>query len=168
MGLFDKNKSSLLKGNKLNLTCPCPDTCCDENPANDPTPPTNCTWILFWDLFDDGGVTPIQSGSNHVPNASSSISRDLGSLPLGSDYMIRVTVETIISAVPAGIQYNALNVAGDFSSIDVNNTPIVSPILSTQIIGEVTLDGSAGPHQTTIGVTSECQNLDFVFDYEIV
>lgn len=165
MGLIDKHDKSIFSKGQPHLTCTCPDTCCEEN---DPTPPSNCVWIFFWDLYDDGGVTPIQSGSNHAPNASPVINRDLGQLPLGQDYILRLTVEVVTTPVPAGITFNAFNSSGDVLSVDVDNAPITVPLAGSQILGEISIDSSAGVHQVGMKAESQCSDLEILFDYEIV
>lgn len=171
MGIFDgKDKSKIFKG-KTHKTCPCGcgnNDCGCNNPTNDPTPPTNCVWIFYWDLFDDGGITPIQSGSNHAPNASPVLSRNLGQLPAGPDYMLRLTVETVVSPVPTGILFNAFNSSLDIVSVNVNNAPISVPVGLTQILGEVSILSSAGVHQAGIKAEGQCSELEIIFDYEIV
>jgi hypothetical protein len=95
---------------------------------------------------------------------------DLGNLPIGGNYSIRVTVTTIVSSVPAGITYNAFNAVGDVGAV-TDNSPITlatAPTGVPTVIGEAELvNGPAADYAAQIKVESQCSDHEITFLYII-
>lgn len=167
MTMFPDNNKPRALMNKPRLPyincCPEESQCCDDaTPANDPTPPTNCAWILSM-TSNTGQVATVTAPTN------SSFALDLNQVAQGTDASITFDVTAVISTVGAITVSSSTATGLDGASTYVGSTPVV-PVSNTATVGFFTIDTTLplGIYATTFTIVTDCATLTVTVTYEMI